>query len=145
MPNTKIKVVLDTKAQVIRSISPEATVFDALKLMAKFDVGALLVMDRGNLAGIISERDYARKIVLLGKSSPETTVREIMSTEVVCTTPQNTVSEAMAVMTARATRHLPVLDSNEIVGVVSIGDMVKAIILEQEFVIDQLEHYIQGH
>ena len=144
MPNTKIKTVLGTKGQVIRSISPNATILDALKLMAEFDIGALLVMDDGNLAGIISERDYARKVVLLGKASPDTSVKEIMTTDVVCTSPQNTVSEAMAIMTTRAIRHLPVLDSNEIVGVVSIGDLVKTIIREQEFVIDQLEHYIQG-
>ena len=145
MPNTKINAVIAAKGRKIRSISPDASVLDALKLMAQFDIGALLVIDEDNLVGIISERDYARKVVLLGKASPETSVKEIMTSEVVCTSPQNTVGEAMAIMTARASRHLPVIDDNKIVGVVSIGDLVKSIIREQEFVIDQLEHYIQGH
>lgn len=145
MPNTKIKAVLEAKGRKIRSISPDASVFDALKLLAQFDVGALLVMAGDKLVGIISERDYARKVVLLGKASPDTLVKEIMTTDVVCTSPKNTVGEAMAIMTARAARHLPVIDGNEIVGVVSIGDLVKTIIRDQEFVIDQLEHYIQGY
>jgi CBS domain-containing protein len=145
MPNTKIKTVLGTKGHVIRSISPDASVFDALGLMAKFDVGALLVIEGDDLVGIISERDYARKVVLLGKASPDTSVKEIMTSDVVCISPQSTVGEAMAIMTDRASRHLPVIDNNKIMGVVSIGDLVKTIIRDQEFVIDQLEHYIHGH
>lgn len=144
MPNTRIRTVLDTKGHVLRSILPDASVFDALKLMEQFDVGALLVMDDDNLVGIISERDYARKVILLGKASPDTSVKEIMTTDVVCTSPQNTVGEAMAIMTARAIRHLPVLDNKEIIGVVSIGDLVKTIIREQEFEIEQLELYVHG-
>lgn len=144
MPNTKIYTVLKTKGNIIRTTGPDSSVFEALKIMEQFDVGALLVMDDDNLVGIISERDYARKVVLLGKASSDTPVKEVMTTDVVCTSGQNTVSEAMAIMTARSIRHLPVIDSNEIVGVVSIGDLVKTIIRDQEFEISQLELYIHG-
>ena len=144
MPNTRIKTVIDNKSGEIFSIGPDASVLDALKLMAGVDVGALLVMQDGKLVGVISERDYARKIVLAGKTSPDTPVSEIMSSEVVYITPRHTISEAMAIMTARAVRHLPVLEEDTVVGVVSIGDLVKTIIRDQEFVIEQLEHYIQG-
>jgi CBS domain-containing protein len=104
----------------------------------------LVVLDGDNLAGIITERDYARKIVLKGRTSPSTTVREIMSTRVICARLDQTVEECMAVMTERTVRHLPVLEQKKVVGIVSIGDMVKCIIDDQKFTIEQLEHYFQG-
>lgn len=142
--STTIQSILKLKGRAVHSVMPEASVFDALKLMAEVNVGALVVLDAGRLIGILSERDYARKIVLAGRTSPNTAVRDIMSTSVVCTTPERTVQECMAIMTARGIRHLPVLDHKNVVGIVSIGDMVKAIIKDQEFLIEQLEHYIQG-
>ena len=145
MPTTTtIRSILQQKGRTVHSVPPDASVFDALKLMAEVNVGALLVLDTGKLVGIISERDYARKVVLVGLTSPNTPVRDIMSTSVVCTTPERTVQDCMAVMTARGIRHLPVLDHKNVVGIVSIGDMVKTIIKDQELLIEQLEHYIQG-
>ena len=112
--------------------------------MAEKDVGALLVMEGEKLVGIVTERDYARKIVLAGKSSRETPVREAMTTRVLCARPDQTVEECMALMTDKRARHLPILDHKHVVGLVSIGDLVKAIIREQKFVIEQLQHYISG-
>jgi len=119
-------------------------VYDALKLMAEKDVGALPVLDVGRLVGIISERDYARKVILKGKSSLDTPVREIMTYPVVAVRPERTVEACMALMTARRVRHLPVLVEGEVVGVVSIGDLVKASIEDKDFMIKQLETYIMG-
>jgi CBS domain-containing protein len=113
--------------------------------MSEANVGALVVKQDDKLVGIISERDYARKIVLKGRTSPDTPVSAIMSKSVVCATPDQTIEECMGLMTAKAIRHLPVLDHKKIVGIVSIGDLVKAIIGEQQFVIEQLESYIHGH
>ena len=112
--------------------------------MAKHQIGALVVIDGGNLTGIITERDYARKIVLKGRTSPSTLVREIMSTAVIYTRLDQTVEECMAIMTAKAVRHLPVLEHKKVIGLVSIGDLVKNVIADQKFIIEQLEHYIQG-
>lgn len=140
----KIGDILTGKGSQIWSVGPEDTVFDAIRLMAEKHLGALLVMEEGELVGIISERDYARKVILAGRFSHATRVREIMSENVVCARARQTIEEAMAVMTDRRIRHLPVLDENTVVGVVSIGDLVKAIIAEQQFVIKQLEHYISG-
>ncbi len=120
------------------------SVFDALKVMAQHDIGSLVVLESDKLVGIVTERHYSREIVLKGKTSPATRVRDIMSTEVVCARPEQLVEECMAVMTARAVRHLPVLDQDQVIGIVSIGDMVKSVIDEQKFIIDQLEHYIHG-
>lgn len=142
---TTVKQVLDQKGREVHAIAPEASVFEALAVMDAYDIGALIVMDGTRLAGIISERDYARKIVLKGKTSPETKVRDIMSTEVVCARPDQTVEACMAVMTSRNVRHLPVLAHKRVVGLVSIGDMVRSVIDDQKFVIEQLEHYIHGH
>ncbi|MBZ0211682.1 MAG: CBS domain-containing protein [Hyphomicrobium sp.] len=136
--------MLNEKGCSVHHIHPDATVRDALAKMAEYNIGALVVLDGGSLAGIITERDYARKIVLKGRTSPATPVREIMSTRVICARLDQTVEECMAVMTAKAVRHLPVLEHKKVVGIVSIGDMVKSIIDDQKFIIEQLEHYFQG-
>ncbi len=127
------------------SVSPDASVYEALKTMAENNVGALVVLENGHLVGIISERDYARKIVLQGRTSLETKVADIMSRKVICARPDQTVQECMALMTDKNIRHLPVLDHKAVVGIISIGDLVKAIISDQKFVIEQLENYIAGY
>jgi CBS domain-containing protein len=142
---TTVKHVLDEKGHDVYSIDPSDSVFDALKAMAEHDVGSLAVLDNGKLVGIITERHYSREIILKGKTSPTTRVRDVMSTRVVCARPEQTVEECMAVMTARAVRHLPVIEDKRLVGIVSIGDMVKSVIDDQRFIIEQLEHYIHGH
>lgn len=139
-----VRHVLDGKGRDVYHIHPDASVLDAIKMMAEQHIGALVVLDAGHFVGIVTERDYARKIALKGRTSPATLVREIMSTSVVCARLDQTVEECMAVMTAKAVRHLPVLEHKKIVGIVSIGDMVKSIIADQQFTIEQLEHYIQG-
>jgi CBS domain-containing protein len=140
-----VRSILAVKGRTVYSIEPTASVFDALRLMAEANVGALVVVENDKLVGIISERDYARKVALLGRSSPSTQVRDIMSTRVLCARPEQTVQDCLGLMTARAVRHLPVLDRKDLVGIVSIGDLVKAIIGEQQFVIEQLENYIHGN
>jgi len=139
-----LKNLLDERpARAALSVSPDDSVFTALELMAKHDIGAVLVMRDGQLAGIFSERDYARKIILLGKSSKETMVREIMTEKVLYALPAQTTDEAMALMTEKHIRHLPVLDGgNHVIGMVSIGDLVKETISQQAFLIKQLEQYI---
>jgi CBS domain-containing protein len=137
-----IKQLLDGKSRDIISVSPNASVFDALKILADTDVGALLVMDGDRMVGIFSERDYARRVVLQGKTSRDTIVREVMTERIVCVQPNQTVEEAMAMMTEVRCRHLPVVEHGRVIGVVSIGDLVKEIISEQEFLIQQLETYI---
>ncbi len=134
--------ILKLKPSGVISIAPDVPVLDALKLLADKDVGAVLVMDGPRLVGIISERDYARKVALKGKSSSSTPVNEIMTREVVCVTPTQTNEECMALMTKKRARHLPVIDNGRVIGVLSIGDLVKDAISEQQFIIDQLEHYI---
>ncbi len=136
--------VLEKKQGGLLSVTPETTVYDALKLMAEREVGAVVVLEGKHLAGILSERDYARKVILLGKSSRDTPVREIMTSKVVCVFPTNTVDECMALMTDKRVRHLPVLVDNAVVGVISIGDVVKETIAEQRFMIEQLEQYIMS-
>jgi len=137
--------ILKSKAnQTIHRITPEASVFDAVKLMADKDIGALLVMAGTRVAGIITERDYARKIALMSRSSRETRVHEIMTSEVLYVRPERTSDECMALMTENRVRHLPVMDGDKLLGLISIGDLVKDIISEQQFVIQQLEHYITG-
>ena len=142
---TTVKHVLDKKGRRIHSIRPDAFVFDAIKMMAEKNVGSLVVLEDGTLVGIITERIYAREIALKGRTSSQTLVRDIMSTNVICVRPEQSVEECMAVMTKKTVRHLPVVENGKIVGIVSIGDMVNSIIKDQEFIIDQLEHYIQGH
>ncbi len=140
-----VEHILRSKGNAYWSVAPDAMVYDALRLMAEKDVGALLVVDSpASIVGIISERDYARKVILKGKSSLDTSVREIMTHPVVSVRPEHTVEECMAVMTARRIRHLPVLSGGRVAGVVSIGDLVKASLDEKDFLIKQLETYIAG-
>ncbi len=139
-----VSQLLQGKGSNAWSVTPEASVFDALKLMAEKNVGALLVMSDGKLRGILSERDYARKVILLGKSSQEIAVRDIMSDKVVCVGPEQTVDECMALMSGKRIRHLPVLAGGQVIGVLSIGDLVKALIEEQQQTIQQLESYIHS-
>jgi CBS domain-containing protein len=136
--------ILRNKGYNIFSVKAESTVFEALGVMADNGVGALLVMEGAKLVGIMSERDYARKVILLGKSSREAKVREIMSDKVLYVHPHRTAEECMALMINKRIRHLPVIDNYNLVGVISIGDVVKAVIDEKEFVIEQLEEYISG-
>ena len=137
-----VEQMLEGKKYRLLSVAPEATVYDALDLMAQHDVGALIVLDGEHLVGIFSERDYARKVILFGKSSKETLVREIMTDKVLCVRPEQSVDQCMALMTDKRVRHLPVLDHKKVIGVISIGDVVKEVISEQQFVIEQLEQYI---
>jgi len=139
-----VKQVLDSKGRDAWSIDADASVFEAISLMAQRQIGALLVMDKGKLVGIVTERDYARKVILEGRSSKQTPVRKIMETNVLCVSPEQTVEESMALMTEKRVRHLPVLKGRDIDGIISIGDLVKAIIAEQKFIIEQLVHYITG-
>lgn len=140
-----VKHVLDQKGRVVHSVHPNATVFQALKLMAERNVGSMAVIEDGHLIGIITERHYAREIVLKGRTSLNTRVRDVMSVRVDFVRPEQSVEECMAIMTANAVRHLPVMEGGQLAGIVSIGDMVKSHISDQKFIIDQLEHYIHGH
>ena len=139
-----IKNILGQKGRSVWSISPDATVFDALTKMAKKDVGSLVVMDDDKLIGIITERHYARNVILKGKTSPTTLVKDIMERNVIHVRPEQSVELCMALMTEKRVRHLPVLEGTKVIGIVSIGDLLKFIISKKEFDIDQLEHYIQG-
>ena len=136
--------ILNSKSKDIFTISPNETVFNALKIMAEKDIGSLLVSDGEKLVGIMSERDYARKVILFGKSSKELSVQEIMSAKVIYVSPNQNVEECMVLMTNKKVRHLPVLENDKLVGIISIGDVVKAVIEEKEFMIDHLVHYIKG-
>jgi CBS domain-containing protein len=139
-----LSTILKLKSRQVFSISPDARVYEALELMSEKEVGALLVLSGNELVGIFSERDYARRVILLGKSSKELAVREIMTSPVISVTPKHTVDECMTIMTNRRVRHLPVIENEQVVAVVSIGDLVKWIISAQDEAIHQLENYITG-
>src|SRR4029077_8441716 len=134
--------LIDQKSRTLYSVQPDDPVLEAIRLMAEHHVGALLVMKGTELQGIISERDYARKVILHGRSSAETHVREIMSSPVITVSPDQTVQDCMKLMTDRRVRHLPVVEGSQVVGMISIGDLVKAVIEEQQQTIEQLESYI---
>ncbi|MDH3714307.1 MAG: CBS domain-containing protein [Gammaproteobacteria bacterium] len=140
----RIRDLLAGKGGEICSVSPAATVHEAVKLLAEKNIGALVVMEGESLAGIVSERDYLRKIALGQSDSSGITVAEIMTSPVACARPEQSVEECMAMMTDKRIRHLPVVENDMVIGVISIGDLVKAIIAEQQFIIEQLEHYIAG-
>ena len=139
-----IKQVLDAKGRDVWSIGPEHTVREAMQLMADKDIGALLVIDGDKPVGMITERDYSRKVALKGYTSDQLVVRQIMTEKLVCVQTDQTVEESMALMTDKRVRHFPVLNGGQVVGLVSIGDLVKAIIADQQFTIEQLAHYIAG-
>jgi CBS domain-containing protein len=139
-----VKHILQEKGRSVFTVPPHTVMFDALKIMAEKEVGALLIAEHNKIEGIISERDYARKVILEGKSSREMVVEDIMSQHVYYVKPENSVEECMAIMTDKRVRHLPVLDDGELAGIISIGDVVKAVIDEQNFTIGQLVSYIKG-
>ena len=138
----KIKEVLDTKGRDVVSIAPDASIYEAVALMAEKGVGALLVMEGDRLVGLVGERDCAWKVILEDQSPRKTHVKQIMMKNILCVKPEQTVEEVMALMTDKRTRHLPVLNGVRVGGIISIGDLVKAIIDDQQFVIEQLEHYV---
>ncbi|MDO5505950.1 MAG: CBS domain-containing protein [Pseudoxanthomonas suwonensis] len=139
-----VRQLLESKPAEVFSISPDAAVIDAIRLMAQKGIGALLVMEGPRLSGIVSERDYARKVVLEGRSSKETQVREIMSDNVTSVAPDDTCERCMALITALRIRHLPVMQDGGVVGILSIGDLVKAVIEDQQVQLEQMERYIAG-
>jgi CBS domain-containing protein len=141
---TTVQQLLAQKGRTVLSVSPEDTVLVAIKKMADENVGSLVVLEEGKLVGIITERDYARNVFLKGRSSPQTRVGEIMERNVIYVRPSQSVEECMALMNDKRVRHLPVIDGGTLLGIVSIGDLVKSIIRDREFVIKQLEHYIHG-
>jgi CBS domain-containing protein len=144
MITTTVRQILATKGDHIWEVAPETPVLDALRLMAEQNVGAVLVRRDAELAGIFSERDYARKVILRGRSSKTTPVGDVMTSRVVYVRPEQTTEECMALMTDKHIRHLPVLADGKLLGMISIGDVVKAIVADQRFIIQQLENYIAG-
>ena len=141
---TTLKMLLKDKGHDVWSVHPDATVLDAIKMLAEKDIGALIVIKDDKPVGIFTERDYARNVYLKGKSSLDTAVRDVMVAPVICVKPDQTVDECMALMTAKRFRHLPIMDGDELVGMVSIGDLVKSVIAEQQFTIEQMEQYIHS-
>lgn len=139
-----VKQLLQGKGHEVWSIDPEASVYDAVELMADKEIGALVVLEGDSLVGVLSERDYARKVDLQGRTSRDTKIKEIMTSRVAYARPEQTVEECMAMMTDKRVRHLPVVEGDKLLGIISIGDLVKAIIEEQQHVIKQLEQYISG-
>ncbi len=141
---TTVQDVLTKKGSRVITVSPTSTVYEAIQTLAANNIGAVLVLDDGRLVGIVSERDYARQVILKGKASKETTVREIMTTTVVSVLPDQSIGECMAIMTEKRFRHLPVLTGDQLLGILSVGDIVKALLDEQAFKIEQLESYISS-
>jgi len=139
-----VQDLLDENNRELIKIDPNQTVFEALTMLSKYDIGALVVMNGEILSGIFSERDYARKVILSGKSSKETFVKEIMTEKVKCISPQNNIEDCMKIMTESRFRHLPVLEKDKVLGIISIGDIVRETITYQKFIINQLEQYISG-
>ena len=140
-----LRQLIEGKSRKLAYVSPEQSVLRALEIMAEIDVGALLVLDGERLAGVFSERDYARKVILQGKASRTTPVSEVMTGKVIYVTPDRTIEECMAIMTEKHIRHLPILDENKkVIGIISIGDVVKEMVSHQKFIIGQLENYISG-
>ena len=139
-----VRQVLGAKGHTVFTIGPDATVYEALQQLAAHDVGALVVTEEGEVVGLVSERDCARKLVLLGRLAKATPVREIMSKEVICVDSKQTMDGCMALMTEKRVRHLPVLENEQLSGIISIGDVVKEIIEDHKATIEQLEHYIKG-
>jgi CBS domain-containing protein len=139
-----VQQLLESKRYSVVSVEPTTTVLGALQVMADKEIGAVIVIDDGHLVGIFSERDYARKVVLQGKASKDTPVREIMTETVVCVRPEQTIEDCMGLMTDKRIRHLPVLEHKKVIGVISIGDVVKEMLSEKEFLIKQLESYIHN-
>lgn len=139
-----IQQILDRKGRDILSVSPDDTVLDAIRRMAARNVGSVAVIEDGRLVGLFTERHYARNVFLEGRASPTTPVRDVMETDVACVRPQETVDEAMAIMTDKRVRHLPVVQRDELLGIVSIGDLVKSKIADQQFTIDRLVDYVHG-
>ena len=140
----KIRELLDEKGTEVWSVSPTASVYDALRLMVEKNIGAVLVMDQERLTGVFSERDHTRKVVLQDRTAKDTAVNDVMTSRPVCVSPEQTVEDGMALMTDKRVRHLPVVEEGRVVGLISIGDAVKATISQQQFVIEQLEMYISG-
>jgi CBS domain-containing protein len=141
----KVRNLLQTKGNAIFSVEPSTMVYRAIELMCEKNIGGLLICENGKLLGIFTERDYARKLILKGKSSKDTEIRDLMTSNLITVTPDTSVDDCMRVMTGRKIRHLPVLDNNELVGLISIGDVVRFVIEEQKSIIEHLEHYITGH
>jgi len=141
---TNVAQLLDAKGPAIWSVRPQASVFEAIRLMAEKEIGAVLVIEGQEVAGIVSERDYARKVILQGKSSKDTPVAAIMTSRVYYVRPEQTIEDCLALMTAKRIRHLPVLADDTLMGILSIGDLVKALLADQEVLIEQLETYITG-
>ena len=141
---TTLEILLQGKGHDVWSVHPDDTVLDAIKMLAEKDIGALIVIKDDKPVGIFTERDYARNVYLKGKSSLDTAVRDVMVTPVICVKPDQSVNECVALMTERRFRHLPVMNGDELVGMVSIGDLVKSVIAEQQFTIEQMEHYIHS-
>ena len=142
---TSVRQLLQAKGNRVHTVEPGLSVYEALEIMASYDIGALLVVEDSRLVGIFSERDYARKVILMGRGSKDTLVKEIMTDEVITVNPGSTVGDCMALMTGKRIRHLPVVDDEQLMGLISIGDVVKAIMSEQELMITELESYIMGN
>ncbi|HEY5919777.1 MAG TPA: CBS domain-containing protein [Chryseolinea sp.] len=141
----KVRNILHNKGHVIFSVEPTEMVYRAIELMCEKNIGGLLIVENGKLVGIFTERDYARKLILKGKSSKDTQIKDLMTSNLVTVTPDTSIDDCMRVMTGRKIRHLPVLDKGELVGIISIGDVVHFVIEEQKSIIEHLEHYITGH